>query len=103
MTALDRNRIPASIITVEQLHVWSGMILKHNNPNQRFQEVESKLTIAITEDDYHVDFDNNINPTSYLEVIRATLPLDNNWRLKNKKWEAILEVSQEPIPIELMS
>lgn len=94
MTAFNKNDLPDSIITLEQLHVWSGLALEDINSD--LTAVEGSGPASAVADTGIFD----VTQTKTTRVItRTSFELNKGFTYSGKKlWEEIKELSSTALP-----
>lgn len=100
MTAFTPSDIPASVNTVEKLHVWSGTLLNHLYPTVTAIEATGNAERVAQSGPYEVTA---VDPPQWRNITRASIPLSKNWQRSGKIWEHGEDIGSVAIPTEFKS
>lgn len=95
MTALDKAQIPNQINTVERLLAWAGLALGFINPTKAIVEAAGENAERVVQ-----TFVLRADDGSERLIVRATLPLDPNWRSDdaNAFWLQVTDLENVDLP-----
>ncbi len=100
MTAFSTADLPDGINTVEKLHLWSGTLLQHLNPELTVIEVGGSLDRAILSQPWFITA---ANPPNWRVITRSSIQVNSNWQRGGKLWNYALELGSASIPSEFKS
>ena len=94
MVAFNKDNIPATVTTVEQLFSWASGILEFNAGRQTVVEDIGELETRVVQEFIIQSDDGTIRSIS-----RLSLPVNKDYKTNSGKfWESIQEISTSEIP-----
>lgn len=101
MTAFSTTDIPASVNTLEKLHVWSSTVLNHLYYNTTAVEATGLAERTAQAAPFEVTA---VDPTQWRHISRVSVPLDRNWQKgASKVWANAQDLGSSAIPTEFKS
>ena len=97
MVAFSSNQLPASINTVEKLHVWSAVLLSELFPSLTAVEDTGTAVRVIQSTPFLVAA---TAPPTWRMINRTSIPLNGTWRRGGLIWLQVSEVGSGAIPGE---
>ncbi|WP_013320802.1 hypothetical protein [Gloeothece verrucosa] len=97
MTAFTSSDIPATINTLEKLHVWSGMILNYLYPETTVIESTGNAARVATSAPFEITA---VSPPEWQNISRTNIKLNKNWQRQGKRWEHANDIGSASIPAE---
>ncbi len=95
MTALTKTQIPNQINTVERLMAWCGLTLGFINPTKAVVEAAGENAERVVQ-----SFVLRADDGTERLIIRASLPLDPNWRANSSDafWLLVQDLENVDLP-----
>ena len=95
MTALNTTQIPNQINTVERLMAWAGLALGFINPTKAVVEAAGENAERVMQ-----SFVLRADDGTERLIIRASLPLDANWRSNDSQafWLNVNDLENVDLP-----
>jgi len=101
MTAFQTTDIPASVNTLEKLHVWSGTVLNHLYPTVTAIEATGLAERVAQSGPFEVTA---VDPSQWRNITRTSIPINRNWqRGASKIWANAEDIGTAAIPTEFKS
>lgn len=101
MTAFSTSDLPASINTVEKLHVWASTVLNHLYPTQTAIEATGNAERVAQASPFEVTAS---DPPQWRHISRGSIALNRNWqRGASKIWTHAEDIGSASIPTEFKS
>lgn len=101
MTAFQTTDIPASVNTLEKLHVWSATVLNHLYPTVTAIEATGLAERVAQSGPFEVTA---VDPPQWRNIARVSVPLNKNWQRGDSKiWANAEDLGSSSIPTEFKS
>lgn len=100
MSAFSASDLPDGINTVEKVHLWSGILLQHLNPDLTVIETGGQLDRAVLCAPWFISA---ANPPNWRIITRSSIQVNSNWQRGGKLWSYALELGSGSIPSEFKS